>query len=899
MKLITFQLRFHTTPGQSLFIVGDHALFGEGRARVPLQYATPELWQATLVVPDGTDSGHPVSYRYLLRQPDGGVCEDWGKDRQLDLAGLSSKDVCIIDSWNNPGYFNNAFYTNPFQQVLLRADRGEFRAEGTSTPSHHFRVRAPLLTKTQTLCLLGAPPELGQWAPERAVLLTRQEADPFLSVELDLSTATFPLHYKYGVYDLERKVLVRWEDGENRVLHDTRHPERYTLIDDGFAHLPDNTWKGAGVAVPVFSLRTDQSFGVGEFPDLKPLADWCALTGLKLIQILPVNDTTATHTWKDSYPYAAISAFALHPIYLNLGQVAEGKQSKQILAEAEQDRQRLNALANLDYAEVMQAKLKILRRLFALQGEKTIKSKAYRAFFAQNRDWLIPYAAFSYLRDRFKRPDFSHWPEFHIYRAEEIQKLAAEAGEAQDEIHFVYFVQFHLHEQLSDAAAYAHERGVIVKGDIAIGAGRFGADTWQSPELFHMDVQAGAPPDAFGIKGQNWSFPTYNWQRMQQDGFAWWKSRFAQMSRYFDAFRIDHILGFFRIWSVPLDAVEGILGYFVPALPVRESEFTSLGIHFDRERFTRPFITSAIVRQMFGIEAERVTREFLASIGPDRFGMRPEFATQRKIERHFATIPEDARTRALREGLFDLLTNVLMFEGTGPEEFHFRFNMEATSSFAALAPATQTKLKQLYVDYFFRRQDGFWMAQALEKLPVLKRVTNMLVCGEDLGLVPACVPDVMQQLGLLSLDVQRMPKRSGLEFFDPATAPYLDVVTPGTHDMSTIRGWWKEDRKVTQRFWEIVLHQKGAAPEQCPASIVEAVICQQLGSPAMWSIFQIQDLLGADEKLRHPDPSEERINIPAVPNHYWRYRMHLPLEQLQKADAFNARLHSWITHARR
>ena len=191
------------------------------------------------------------------------------------------------------------------------------------------------------------------------------------------------------------------------------------------------------------------------------------------------------------------------------------------------------------------------------------------------------------------------------------------------------------------------------------------------------------------------------------------------------------------------------------------------------------------------------------------------------------------------------------------------------------------------------------MAQALEKLPVLKRVTNMLVCGEDLGLVPACVPDVMQQLGLLSLDVQRMPKKSGLEFFDPATAPYLDVVTPGTHDMSTIRGWWKEDRKVTQRFWEIALHQKGAAPEQCPASIVEAVICQHLDSPAMWSIFQIQDLLGADEKLRHPDPSEERINIPAVPNHYWRYRMHLPLEQLQKADAFNARLHGWITHAGR
>ncbi len=525
----------------------------------------------------------------------------------------------------------------------------------------------------------------------------------------------------------------------------------------------------------------------------------------------------------------------------------------------------------------------------------------YRDFFEQNKHWLAPYAAFCALRNKFGTADFNQWPVHKVYRAGEITALVEKDSAVRDEIELNYFIQFHLHLQLQEAAGYIHAQGLILKGDIAIGVYRHGADVWQQPELFHTDMQAGAPPDAFSAKGQNWGFPTYNWSRMKQDGFAWWKQRFAQMSCYFDAFRIDHILGFFRIWSSPAHAVEGILGYFVPAIPVKLAEFSQRGIPFNHDRFVKPFITDKVLREMSGSAAETVKREFLVPQAGGNCFLKLEFATQRQVENHFAKLEAGAQNQKLKEGLFDLISNVILLEAenSGGQEFHFRFAMMDTPSFKNLDPQTQTKLKELYVDYFFRRQDDFWMQEALQKLPALKRVTNMLICGEDLGLVPACVPVLMKQLGLLSLEIQRMPKEMGREFSRPAEAPYLSVVTPGTHDMSTIRGWWEEDRKLTQKFFQQELKGQGDAPLHCETWINRAVVQQHLASPAMWSIVQLQDLLGTDETLRRKVVDAERINVPANPKNYWRYRMHLTLEALQQAEAFNDGLNKSIRAAGR
>ncbi|HEV7925710.1 MAG TPA: 4-alpha-glucanotransferase [Verrucomicrobiae bacterium] len=886
---VTIQLRYHTHFGQTLFLCGEHPLLGGGQPEraLPLRYVNEEFWEVALDLPETPRPEEPVSYYFLMRDPDASVTEDFGGDRKLDLATLGRGHNLVIDSWNDLGTVENIFSTEPFKKVLLPAAEESVRVNPPVSATHSFRVKAPLLPKGQTICLLGNIPALGGWNQAEPVLLRRSGENGGFSVQLVLAKESFPIAYKYGVYDLERNAFVRYEDGSNRVLSEAAAPGGQVIVNDGFARVPRALWRGAGVSIPVFSLRSERSFGVGEFLDLPLLADWARRAGLKLIQILPVNDTSASHTWMDSYPYAAISAFALHPLYLNLDRVA-GSDNASLLESLAGQRQQLNALATVDYEAVMKAKLAFVRKIFPAQRENILASADYRKFCEENEHWLAPYAAFCFLRDKFGTADFNQWPQHRVYDAAKIRALAAGDAAAREEIDFHSFIQYHLHLQLREAADQVQAHGLILKGDIAIGVSPHSADVWQQPERFHTDMQAGAPPDPFAAKGQNWGFPTYNWPRMRQDGFDWWKRRLAQMSFYFDAFRVDHILGFFRIWSIPRHAVEGILGYFVPAIPVQVGEFAARGILFDYERFARPFINDAVLREVFGERAEIVRRQFLDPALRGTYSLKPEFATQRDVAKYFASLPEQKRDERLQVGLFDLISNVLLIDvpGSAGAQFHFRLGIEQTASFRQLDQATQARLRDLCVDYFFRRQDDFWRREALQKLPALKRVTNMLICGEDLGMVPACVPEVMKQLGLLSLEIQRMPKAMNMDFSRPADAPYLSVVTPATHDMSTLRGWWLEDKNRTQIFFNQELRQAGPAPTECEPWISREIVRQHLDSPAVWSIFQLQDLLGMDAALRRPDVDAERINVPGVTNFYWRYRMHISLEALGDEEGF-------------
>ena len=892
VRRIIFQVRFHTEFGQEIFLLGDHPLLGDGHPEqaLPMQYFDKGHWYTVLDLPAGEPINQDITYNYVLRNADGTYRYEWGNDKIINPARAGSEELVCIDNWNHAGYVENCFYTEPFRKVLLKEKQTIVSVPSPQNPTHTLRIKTPLLDKGQTLCVLGSCSAMGNWETNKALQMGRKERDDAFELALDLSGESFPIAYKYGVYDTVTRQFLRWEEGNNRVLHDAGKTGRQTILHDGWAVLPATTWKGAGIAIPVFSLRSENSFGVGEFSDLPLLVDWAKQTGLKMIQLLPVNDTTATHSWTDSYPYAAISAFALHPIYLNLEKLPGG--NTQTLRALEKERLRLNSLDTLDYESVANIKWEYVTTVYKDNKGAFLLEEAYLAYFEQNRHWLVPYAAFCYLRDQYGTVDFSKWPAHSVYDVSQITALTDPAGTAFTDIALHYFIQYQVHRQLQEATAYAHKNGVIVKGDIPIGVYRHGADAWQAPELYHMDFQAGAPPDDFAIKGQNWGFPTYNWQRMREDGYAWWKQRFAQMSDYFDAFRIDHILGFFRIWSIPMDAVEGIMGHFVPAIPVTIREFHSRNISFDHYRYTKPYITENVLWEVFGYDNELVKSLFLQYDGFGNYALKPEYRTQRLVEAHFGTLEQDDFHARIKQGLYDLISNVIVFEAEkgDNQHFHFRFGMDQTASFRDLDIETQQQLRDLYNDYFFRRQDDFWMKESMQKLPALKRVTNMLVCGEDLGLVPSCVPDVMRQLGLLSLEIQRMPKDPGTEFFHPSAAPYLSVVTPSTHDMSTIRGWWEEDRDRIQHFYNNELGQAGEAPVYCEPWISRIIIAQHLQSPAMWSVFQLQDLLGMDETLRRENPNEERINIPANPKHYWQYRMHLTLEELMKAEEFNAGL---------
>jgi len=888
---IDIYLRFSTLPGQMLSVLVD--FLGDEHTEFPviypMRYVDHSHWHFQLNINnDQADANEKLTYQYLFQDEHGTVSRDYSKNRFISL-NIPKTEMVLLDSWVDMGAVGNVFHTAPFEHIFS-VQRKVTKPTSLKAEFSRFTVDAPMLSNDNQLGLIGSLEILGNW--DVAKVHKMQFNGSQWITDIETVHTQVPFEYKYCLLNSSWN-FIAYENGENRKFSLEHSRQLPCLIQDGYARF-DNHWRGAGIAIPVFSLRSAQSQGVGEFTDINLLVDWADKVSLRMIQLLPVNDTTSTHTKADSYPYAAISAFALHPIYASIETIA-GKKHAKLIKSYLSRKDELNASAGVEYETVMGLKWHALTSLYQTMKEDVFQEVEYENFFQENKSWLVPYAAYSFLRDKFGSPDSSTWGEYAFFKDSLIMQLCAPGSANFDAIALHYFIQYQLHLQLKNAHVYANSKGIILKGDIAIGVHRNGADTWTQPSLYNLDMQAGAPPDDFAIKGQNWGFPTYNWETMKSDGFAWWKQRFQQMSNYFDAFRIDHILGFFRIWSIPDHAVEGIMGRFVPAIPVSRIEFEERGISIDNDRYCKPYITDAVIGQL-GSQWETELKHFLQQDRDSTYRFKPHFDTQRKIEDYFQTEQLDDNKKGLKQLLFDLHANVVLWpDGENKDGFHFRFNAARTLSFQCLDSPTQHLLSSLYDDYFYHRQEQIWKQEALEKLPALKRCTDMLICGEDLGMVPRSVPAVMSSLGFLSMEVQRMPKQMHIPFFDPYNAPYLSVVTPSTHDMSTIREWWLEDRQKTQQFYNDQLWQHGVAPADATSSIVRSVMLQHLASPAMWAIFQLQDLLAMNDSLRLKDPHEERINIPGDPNHYWRFRMHMPVEELIKNDTFNQDLRYLIS----
>lgn len=899
---VGFRVRYHTRPGEVIWLSMKCQLGADGGwlgQEVPLRFRDVEEWEGEMAVE--APAGARLEYRYEMRDEGlGVVLAEYGGARVVALdPGRGA--LFLHDTWRAHGSLDSIYDAAAFD-TLLPAPREAGVPADPPGANHEIELHMAAVPAGMRPAIVGGVRELGDWDWSRAVPMEPVGRNRW-RVRLDLP-ADWRIEYKYGFHDPSDGGVIALEEGANRVLHPrVLGPGQFTRVaDEGFNRPWHALFRGAGVAVPVFALRSRDSCGVGEFADLEPFAAWAAGAGLRLLQILPVNDTTSNHDWTDSYPYSAISVFALHPLYLRVSELAEGMPEafQQELAAVGA---RLNGLPEIDHEAVMAAKLHFAREIHRARRATIVRDPRFMAFVQVNRHWLPDYAAFCLLRDRFGTADFSRWGEWAEHDRGKIAALTEPGAPDWPEVSFHYWLQFELDRQLARAVAAIHRHGLVLKGDLPIGIDRRSVDAWAAPHLFKLDSQAGAPPDDFAVKGQNWGFPTYDWEVMRRDGYAWWRSRFGHLSRFFDAFRIDHILGFFRIWQVPAEQIEGILGFFDPALPVEADELRARGIDCDPERLARPYIREHHLTETLGGLAERARRDYLLDLGGGRFGLRAEVATQRAIAGHFAAGPADldeaARGR-LCGGLMELAAEVLLIEapGSGGGRFHVRVGMHSTRSFRELPADQRGRLDALYVDYFYRRQERFWEARGLEKLPAMREASRMLLCGEDLGMVPACVPGVLDRLGILSLEIQRMPKNPRIEFFHPAHAPYLSVVSTSTHDMATLRAWWREDAHRAARFaWHLL--GMAAPPAEMTGEIAARVLDQHLHSPAMWAILPLQDLLAIDESLRHPDPERERINVPAIIPFYWRYRMHLGIEDLAAADGFNTRLRGMIGRAGR
>ena len=874
MKL-KFTIQYGTQWGESLHVVVSYLSLDGTKKTTNLLMLTDDGTQWSLETSAVESRQHPIesfSYHYQVEDEDGHVIRrEWTMIPRIYHFD-TSKNYVLSDLWRDlPIQYH--LYSSAY--ITTKGLARDEQVKPIRVPLYRktiiFRVSAPQLIKGQSLAIVGSHPALGDWNAARYLRMDYLgQYDWMLSVNVD--AVLLPLEYKYVVIDDATNSLVAWEEGDNRTT-DGLLPPDVSAVPDGTVlvaygenlRIKEKTWRVAGVVVPVFSLRSDYSYGVGDFGDLKRLVDWAVLTGMKVIQILPVNDTTVSHSWSDSYPYNIVSAFALHPHYLDLEAFGSLKDKSKMTAYHRQRRE-LNAVGYSDYEGVDRVKSAFIKDLFEERGKQTLESKEFKLWYDANKNWLEPYALMA--------------------------SQANQSGSAG-----ICFVQYCLHLQLKAAADYARSKGIVLKGDIPIGVNFNSVETQTHPKLFNLDSQTGAPPDAFSPNGQNWGFPTYNWN--EKSIFSWWHRRLKWMSQYFDAFRIDHVLGFFRIWEVPGDAIFGVLGHFSPALPLTVSEIEYFGLPFRKDFMTRPFVNDRVIERLFGIHAQFVKENFLMARSYGLYDLKSEFNTQRKVRDYFEG-RADENSLWIRDGLYRLISGVLFLEDPRqPNMYHPRIGVYNEPVFDALTNEEKDAFMRLYNNFFYQRHNFFWGGEATRRLTEVFGKTRMLCCAEDLGMLPDCVAPVLDYLRILTLEIQSMPKQNGFEFTHLDGNPYRSVATFSTHDMAPLRLWWEESPERTQRYYVAMLQKQGRAPEHLPAHLAEEIIARHLYCPSMMCMLSLQDWLAMDGERRSKNPREERINVPSDPYNRWKYRMHITIEELLKADKYNSKLRTMITRSKR
>ena len=815
---IQFHLEYQTTFGEELVV---NILSGEKTEAHKMGTLDGIHW--TCELSKAVKTTGCIDYYYSVMRGDQLARTEWlVEPHRLEFAASKGTRYAVYDHWIDIPE-DSYLYSSAFTECVAARER-RMSKETSFTKTVRLKVRAPQLRYFERLAIIGGGETLGNWEALRAIDMDEHACNEWV-VSLDADTLPQTFEFKFVGLDEVDDVTPLWENGVNRTV---TLPEMETgdvvVYELQQAYFPLYPWKGAGTVIPIFSLRSEGSFGVGDFGDLKQMIEWCAKTKQRVLQVLPINDTNITHTWQDSYPYNSISIYALHPQYTDLRQLPALKDEAR-KAYFEGLQKELNALPQIDYERVNEAKMEYLRELYAQEGSKMMKTAAFKQFFEQNKEWLVPYAAYCHYRDLYGTATFSEWPDHHTFSDKEREAMSKSTTKLYKEVAFWYFVQFNLDQQMHNAHAYARKNKVILKGDIPIGISRDGVEAWVEPKYFNLNGQAGAPPDAFSADGQNWGFPTYNWDEMLKDGCSWWVRRFRKMSEYFDAYRIDHVLGFFRIWEIPVPEKSGLMGQFAPALGMSKEEIEAYGVQFN-------------------------------------------------------------------DGLF-------LVDHKRNDRWHPRIAVQYQEAYQQLDEGQKYCFNNLYNDYFYRRNNQFWYTEAMKKLPKLTQATRMLVCAEDLGMVPDCVPWVMNELRILSLEIQSMPKDPTTRFGKLSHNPYRSVDTISTHDMSTLRQWWDEDEERTQAYYNTTLRRGGAAPHPLPGWLAKDIVSRHLTSPSMLCMISFQDWISINEALRLPDQNAERINIPANPRHYWRYRMHLTIEQLLAADDLNYEISTLIIQSGR
>ena len=891
---ISFNIHYGTLWGQNIEVaVTYHASDGKSRSyRLPMNTDDGALWTLETSVMESRQRAI-LSVEYVYRLVDANqqvIRVEWNKVPRL-FAYDSSLNYVFHDQWRDTPLHEH-LYTKAVRVTAGLPELAPVKA--VRMPLFRktllFRVSAPQVKDRQSVAILGSHPSLGEWNPARYLKMHPiGDADWVLTVNSD--GFRWPLEYKFVVVDDDTKNVSQWENGDNRIVDSLREEEgSVNVFYGGSLRISEEPWKAAGVALPVFSLRSDRSFGVGDFGDLYRLVDWAWQVGLKVIQVLPVWDTTATHGWTDSHPYNAVSVFALHPQYLDLSALPPLADEEKKNAFARKRRE-LNALPYTDYPAVQKVKDAYVDELLAMTGDGLLKSDEYLAFERDNKDWLYPYAAFSILRDRFHTARFTDWGVYARYSDEMVQRLLEEEHTALGKI---CFVQYWLHRQLMQVNGYAHSRGVAIMGDLPIGIYRDSVEVWKTPHLFNEQVQVGTLPDNDHPDGQNWGFPAYRWEaepKVGEQGITdWFHTRLRQMERFFDLLRIDHMAGWFRVWQIPAHAVNANMGHFAPALPLSEEEIAQYGMPFRKQLFTRPFINDGVIAKFFGLHADYVRQEFLDRLPYGFYALKERVDTQVKVRNLFGG-KNDENSLWIRDGLYRLLANVLFVEDEEHRGmYHPRILAYREPAYEALSLEEKDAYMRLYNNFFFERHREFWQHMARRKVGEVFALTRMLLCAENLGAMPDGYEEVLDRLRILIMVMQSLPQKYDGEFAHLEACPYLSLSTTSTHDTPTLRLWWEENVGRTQRYYATMLQKQGKAPKRLPAHLAEEIVARHLYGPSMLCILPIQDWLSIDSQYRAKEAADERVNAPYDAYNQWKYRMEMTVDDLSKAATLNRKI---------
>ena len=661
-----------------------------------------------------------------------------------------------------------------------------------------------------------------------------------------------------------------------------------------------------GAAIPVSALYTKKSCGVGEFSDLIPFADFCKKAGLRIIQLLPVNDTGT-----DSSPYNALSAFALHPLYISPDDIPEAEAFKADIKKLRTAFAPKTQSERFDYRQILHEKNVLLHAVFNKAEQQIIADAETGELAAWIKDnpWIIKYSVFKNIKRQNYHASWKDWKESASMRYPSSAKIDATWNNpALKREHIFYaWVQMHLHKQLLKAVTYCADNGIFVKGDMPILMNEDSVEVWAYSEYFRSDLRAGSPPDGDNPLGQNWGFPIYNWANLKADGYRWWKERLRHAARYYHACRFDHILGFFRIWAIPEGESTGLLGKPLPYSEITITDLKNAGFSNERIRWmAEPHIATDIVQEAVNgdyLYAHGLLHKIADRIGTEELWLfKSEIKNEADIGRY--GLPPEPET-ALKRKWTDRMLVKAGKDLNGAAFYTAACRYRDSAAWRSLSEEEQKRFTSL-VEEKNKQQNTSWKEQAEDILSELCASVDMQPCAEDLGARPAVLPEVLQKLNIFSLRVFRWERKweeAGCPFVPLQEYPRAAVAVTSVHDSSCMRQWWEQELSYKEMlsFFDALQIDAETRNVLCPIRGEKPAYTKELAAvlleslikvPSVLAIFPIQDWLGLIlDELPEVNAQDERINVPGtVTSSNWTYRLPITIEAMNKNKELIKRL---------